>query len=74
MLGISASYLDDVAEKEPEEDRHVLPRTVISVDGDDWKVFARRAGRGKRPEILRQFVAWYIRKPGAKLPERPPRD
>lgn len=62
-----------MTDKQPEQDRHKLPRAVISVEGDDWKTFGERTGAGRRPEVIRQFIAWYIRKPGAKLPERPPR-
>ncbi len=63
-----------MTEKTPEQDRHKLPRAVISVDGDKWKRFGRLTGTGKRPEILRAFIDWYLREPGAKLPVRPPRD
>lgn len=48
-------------------------RALFSVDKEEWMLFGKRAGPGKRPEVLRQLVAWYNRKPGAKLPERPPR-
>ncbi|MEV7871476.1 hypothetical protein AB0P17_36495 [Streptomyces sp. NPDC088124] len=29
-------------------------------------------GRGARALVLRQLMAWYMRRPGARLPERPP--
>ena len=61
-----------MTEKQPEQDRHRMFRALFSIDDEDWKTFGKHAGNGKRPQILRSFVAWYIRKPGAKLPERPP--
>lgn len=30
------------------------------------------AGRSPRARVLREFMRWYMRRPGAKLPERPP--
>jgi hypothetical protein len=62
-----------MTDKVPEQDRHRLPRAVISVDGTKWKRFGTATGAGRRPEILRAFIDWYLREPGAKLPERPPR-
>lgn len=62
-----------MTEKEPEQDRHKMPRALFSVDGPKWQRFGKIAGAGKRPEILRAFIDWYLREPGAKLPERPPR-
>jgi hypothetical protein len=56
-----------------EKDRHQLPRAVFSIDGALWRRFGTAAGAGKRPEMLRAFIRWYLREPGAKLPERPKR-
>ncbi|GAB2696752.1 hypothetical protein [Kitasatospora kifunensis] len=28
-------------------------------------------GRSPRAAVLREFIRWYMRRPGAKLPERP---
>jgi hypothetical protein len=41
--------------------------------GDEWNELGEVAGMRKRAEIIRQFVRWYLRYPGARLPERPPR-
>jgi hypothetical protein len=73
ILGISAAYRGAVTEKPREQDRHRLPRALFSVDGDKWKRFGTVAGTTKRSELLRAFIDWYLRVPGAKLPERPPR-
>jgi hypothetical protein len=55
-----------------EGDRHTTPRRVISAEDDLWDPFGQLVGDRNRSAVLRQFMAWYIRKPGAKLPERPP--
>jgi hypothetical protein len=45
---------------------------------DEWLPFesATRAqhpeGRSPRARVLREFIRWYLRRPGAKLPVRPP--
>lgn len=45
---------------------------------DEWEPFlaATRAehptGRSPRAQVLREFMRWYMRRPGAKLPTRPP--
>jgi hypothetical protein len=45
---------------------------------DEWEPFedATRAqhptGRSPRGRVIREFIRWYMRRPGAKLPERPP--
>lgn len=53
------------------------PRRVRMPD-DEWEPFLVAAksmhpdGRSPRGKVLREFVRWYLRRPGAKLPERPP--
>lgn len=48
------------------------------VPDDQWLPFeeATKAvhseGRSPRARVLREFMDWYMRRPGAKLPERPP--
>lgn len=37
---------------------------------DEWIPF-RAASAGDMTGLLRQFIRWYLRRPGAKLPERP---
>jgi hypothetical protein len=49
------------------------PRQTIRVDAEDWDEFGTRVGPKERSRVVREFIAWYLRKPGAKLPERPPR-
>jgi len=70
-LGISTPTVAFMADGEG--DRHRTPRIVVSMPSDLWKTFGKLVGSRNRSELLRQFVAWYVREPGAKLPERPPR-
>jgi predicted GIY-YIG superfamily endonuclease len=36
-----------------------------------WDALGEAVGKNNRSEVLRQFIAWYIRDPGAKRPRRP---
>ena len=48
------------------------------VPDEEWGPFEEAAkavhpdGRSPRARVLREFIRWYLRRPGAKLPERPP--
>lgn len=53
------------------KDTHT-PNRVVRV-GDEWDEVGEIAGPRMRAELVRQFFRWYLRHPGAKLPERPPR-
>lgn len=54
------------------------PRTQhrsVRVDDEDWAAAdaaAKRMGTD-RAKIINQFIRWYLRRPGAKLPDRPER-
>jgi hypothetical protein len=47
------------------------------VPDDEWLPFEHAtkaihpAGRSPRAAVLREFIRWYMRRPGAKLPIRP---
>jgi phage host-nuclease inhibitor protein Gam len=41
--------------------------------GAEWDELAEAAGQRKRASVIKQLVQWYLRYPGVKLPERPPR-
>lgn len=45
---------------------------VIRIADPDWDDLGTRAGLRNRAQVMRQLIAWYLRRPGAKLPERPP--
>lgn len=47
------------------------PHRPIRIERELWDPFGDLVGDRARAEVIRQFVAWYIRKPGAKLPKRP---
>jgi hypothetical protein len=53
------------------KDTHT-PNRVIRL-GAEWDELAEVAGKHKRASVIKQLVQWYLRYPGAKLPERPPR-
>jgi hypothetical protein len=54
------------------------PQRKFRAPQDEWDPFeaATRAqhpeGRSPRSRVLREFMRWYMRRPGAKLPVRPP--
>jgi hypothetical protein len=54
------------------------PLQNVRVDPDLWAAFGQAVHRADpdsdRSKVLRQFVAWYVRERGAKLPVRPPAD
>lgn len=56
------------------KDTHTPPRQVRI--GDEWYEFQAALelmGAGvERAENLRSYLAWFLNKPGAALPERPP--
>lgn len=45
----------------------------IRIPEEDWQAFNTATG-GKGAATLRAFIAWYLRKRGAKIPARPPAD
>lgn len=47
------------------------PHRPIRVEDDLWEEFGRLAGERNRSAILRDFIAWYVRRRGAVLPKRP---
>ncbi|WP_405506433.1 hypothetical protein OG323_06365 [Streptomyces cyaneofuscatus] len=44
----------------------------VRIPDDDWKDLADRAPQNDRSAAIKELVAWYLRRPGAKLPARPP--
>lgn len=41
--------------------------------GDEWYDFdaAAKSQDTERAAVIREFIAWYLRRPGAKMPQRP---
>ena len=52
--------------------RKTPQRTLVvePADWDDLQIAAKASG-SDRATILRAFIKWYIRRPGARLPQRP---
>jgi hypothetical protein len=49
------------------------PHRSVRVDDADWadlETVAARAGTD-RAKLIVAFIRWYLRRPGAELPERP---
>ncbi|MFG2001740.1 hypothetical protein ACGFNU_21570 [Spirillospora sp. NPDC048911] len=47
------------------------PHRPIRVENDLWEEFGQVAGERNRAAVLRDFMAWYVRRRGATLPKRP---
>ncbi|MFJ2780245.1 hypothetical protein [Kitasatospora sp. NPDC087315] len=45
----------------------------VRFDDDTWTdlLVAAKAQGADRAKLLNEFAAWYLRRPGAKLPARP---
>jgi hypothetical protein len=54
------------------------PQRKFRAPDDEWIPFGAATktvhptGRSPRGRVIREFIRWYMRRPGAKLPERPP--
>jgi hypothetical protein len=51
------------------------PHRTIRAEDDVWDAFGdavARQGEPDRSTVLRAFMTWYVRLPGAKMPQRPP--
>jgi hypothetical protein len=48
-----------------------MPIQHVRAADDDWADLDT-ASDGRRPEIVRELIRWYLRRPGSRLPERPP--
>jgi hypothetical protein len=49
------------------------PQRTLVVEPEDWDELqiAAKAVGSNRATVLRQFIKWYIRRPGARMPQRP---
>lgn len=57
----------------PAPDSHTTPKQ-IRIPDDDWAKFEATAGHRNRAQVIVQFIRWFNREPGAKLPHRPDAD
>jgi hypothetical protein len=56
----------------PEPDSYTTHRP-IRVEDSLWDELGEAVGLRKRSALVRDLIRWWLRIPGAKLPERPPR-
>jgi hypothetical protein len=50
---------------------HTQPRQ-IRIATDLWDELEQAVGTRRRSAVIVEFIRWYLRKPGAKLPRRLP--
>jgi hypothetical protein len=55
---------------------HVMARrgtnnVTLRLEEELWAEFGDVAGERERSGVLREFIRWYTRQPGAKMPRRP---
>jgi hypothetical protein len=50
------------------------PNRTMRVPDEDWDDMEApvKAAGTDRTKVVNQFIRWYLRRPGARLPERPP--
>lgn len=60
-----------MTDSRPRSGEHKTFRALFTVDKQLWKRFGELVGNTNRAAVLRDFVAWYIGRSGAKLPKRP---
>lgn len=47
---------------------------TFRISDDLWDEFGLAAGQRGRAKVLNDFVAWYVRRRRAAMPQRPPRE
>ena len=55
-----------------DRENHTTPKQ-IRIPDDDWTDLEAATGKRQRAAVVVQLIRWYLRRPGAKLPTRPPR-
>lgn len=56
-----------------QKETHTRARPV-RIPEDDWAAFGVLVGDRERSRLIREFIAWYLRRPKASLPKRPDAD
>lgn len=46
-------------------------RQTMRIDEALWNRFVAATGEQRRSEVVRDFIRWFVREPGAEFPERP---
>ncbi|MBZ6102771.1 hypothetical protein ACH4NO_18375 [Streptomyces olivaceus] len=52
------------------KETHTTARPV-RIPQKDWDDFGVLVGERERSRLVREFIAWYLRRPKATLPKRP---
>jgi hypothetical protein len=52
------------------KETHTTARPV-RIPQEDWDDFGALVGERERSRLVREFIAWYLRRPKATLPKRP---
>ncbi|KOG33323.1 hypothetical protein [Streptomyces resistomycificus] len=52
------------------KETHTTARPV-RIPKEDWDAFGALVGDRERSRLIREFIAWYLRRPKATLPKRP---
>lgn len=47
------------------------PIRAVRIDDELWESLGALEGRRRRSALIREFIRWYLRMPGGKLPRRP---
>lgn len=47
---------------------------VVRIPDADWEELGQLVGERNRAHLIREFIAWYLRRPKAVLPKRHPAD
>ena len=47
-----------------------MPIQHVRAADEDWADLDT-ASDGRRPDVVRELIRWYLRRPGARLPDRP---
>lgn len=60
----------------PKGQGYDLPVQRFRSEQEQWERFGdvTRAQDTDRSKVLRQLISWYLRDPGARLPDRPNRE
>lgn len=51
-------------------ERHT-PLRPLRIPDDEWVPLGEAVGARNRTRLIRDFIAWYLCRPGAELPSRP---
>lgn len=50
------------------------PQQKFRRDTETWEAFKAACPDGNRSAIINAYIDWHLRRPGARLPTRPPAD